>query len=107
MFAEEQFLREKFDKIYLDWASNVPAFVPNFKNWTPPDRKFNFRKVLRKEKDGFLSVVVLVFLFNYIEEYGKYNSIIQIDIWFILLIFAVVLYAVIQFLKKKTRILHD
>lgn len=107
MFAEEQFLRSKFGQEYLDWSMRVPAVIPNFKNWVPPDRKFNLRKVLRKEKDGFVSVVVLVFIFNFIEEYGKHKSIIHLDFWFILLIIAVVSYAVLQFLKKKTRVLHD
>ena len=28
MFAEERFLERKFGQDYLDWASNLPAFVP-------------------------------------------------------------------------------
>ena len=30
MYAEESFLRAKFGKTYLDWAAQVPAFIPSF-----------------------------------------------------------------------------
>ena len=31
-FIEERFLERKFGQDYLDWASNLPAFVPNYLN---------------------------------------------------------------------------
>ena len=30
MYAEERFLERKFGQDYLDWASNIPAIIPNF-----------------------------------------------------------------------------
>lgn len=35
MFAEEQFLRQKYAKGYLSWASKTPTFLPNFRLWQP------------------------------------------------------------------------
>ncbi len=107
MFAEEMFLRTKFGDDYINWASKVPAFVPNLRNWMPPDTKFRIKKVLRKEKDGFVAVVLIVFIFNFIQEYGRVKAFDHFDIWFFLTISAIIVYAVLQFLKKKTQILKD
>ena len=64
MFAEEQYLRRKFDTEYLEWALRTPAFIPNFKQWKKPANSFAFNKVLKKEKTGLLALFATIFLFE-------------------------------------------
>jgi hypothetical protein len=64
MFAEEQFLRNKFGNAYLEWAENVPAFVPRLRGFTKPSLSFSLKKVMKKEKNGIAAVFLIFFLFN-------------------------------------------
>ena len=36
MYAEEQFLRNKFGVAYINWAEITPTILPNFKSFVPP-----------------------------------------------------------------------
>jgi len=106
MFAEEQFLRKKFGATYLDWAEKTPAFIPSldFKKFRKPAYPFCLKKVLRQEKDGLVAIAVLFALFNLIGEF------IEKELDFTLLVGATligILYLVLKFLKKYTRILNQ
>ena len=48
MYAEEQFLRNKFGLVYEDWANQVPAFIPDFKNFIKADLSFSWKKLFEK-----------------------------------------------------------
>lgn len=106
MFAEEQFLRKKFGILYLDWAKNVPAFIPNFKNFKKPNLPFSWKKVLKKEKNGLFALFLIFFVFdfagNYIQNETDYNY---------FLIVACILtglsYIVLKYLKSKTSLLEE
>lgn len=80
MFAEEQFLRRKFGNVYLDWASNIPAFIPSFRNFKKPALPFNWKKVLKKEKTGiFLTFLIFAALHvagQVIQDKGTYDYVI-------------------------------
>ncbi|MEI3423359.1 MAG: hypothetical protein V8R91_21190 [Butyricimonas faecihominis] len=45
MYAEEQFLRNKFGVAYINWAEITPTILPNFKSFS-----LFHEKVLRKKK---------------------------------------------------------
>jgi protein-S-isoprenylcysteine O-methyltransferase Ste14 len=64
MFAEEQFLRKKFGEVYLQWSYGVPAFLPNFSNFTPSNFPFSWKKVLKKEKNGLAALFLIFCLFD-------------------------------------------
>jgi protein-S-isoprenylcysteine O-methyltransferase Ste14 len=106
MFAEEQFLRRKFGDAYTNWAENVPAFFPKFKNFTKPNISFSFKKVLKKEKNGLVAIFLIFAAFNFAgehigEQYG-YNFPLYIATGI-----SVVFYFVLKFLKKQTSILNE
>lgn len=108
MFAEEQFLRKKFSDEYLNWAERTPAIIPSFKNWVKPSIKFSWKKIIKKEKNGLVAVLILIFLFDLISEISKkpyFNY--QYDIWFFLMIFGVVSYLAIRIIRKKTSLLRE
>jgi len=77
MYAEEQFLRRKFSVQFLKWAENVPAFMPKFKNFKKPNLPFSWKKVLKKEKNGFFALFLIFFVFDLsgeiIENENDYN----------------------------------
>jgi len=109
MFAEEQFLRKKFGDIYLNWAAETPAFIPSFKNWKKPALSFCLKKVIHKEKNGFLAIFVVIFIFKTVEIYIEKNTYIIEDKWLIYAtIFAGIYYLIVKYTKKWTKILnHD
>lgn len=109
MFAEEQFLRKKFGEIYLNWAAETPAFIPSFKNWKKPALTFSWKKVLHKEKNGFLAIFVVIFIFKTVEIYIEKNIYIIEDTWLIYATaFALFYYIIVKYTKKWTNILnHD
>jgi protein-S-isoprenylcysteine O-methyltransferase Ste14 len=106
MFAEEQFLRGKFGNVYVDWAKNVPAFIPNLRNFTPPNLPFSFRKVLKKEKNGLVAVFLIFFAFDLlgelIEGETNYNLFL-----FACCILSLAMYIVLTYVKKRTGLLNE
>lgn len=99
MFAEEQFLRRKFGDDYVNWAENVNAFIPNFKNFQKAQSNFDFKKVLRKEKNGLFALFIIFTLFdiigNFVQNKNDYN-------YFLIAMCTAsgLLYIVLKFLKK-------
>ncbi|MDQ3395006.1 MAG: lipid A phosphate methyltransferase [Bacteroidota bacterium] len=108
MFAEEQFLKKKFGEVYTNWASRTPAFIPSLKNWTDPKYPFSWKKVLKKEKNGFFALFVVFYLFDFIEANIKmHHFIFEANFWFYAMIIAAVAYFILKYLKSKTELLHE
>jgi protein-S-isoprenylcysteine O-methyltransferase Ste14 len=61
IFAEEEFLREKFGDVYLKWAAEIPIFIPYKLKWQRSGSPFQWRKVLKEEKN-ILPPLFLIFL---------------------------------------------
>jgi len=100
MFAEEQFLRNKFGSEYLEWAETVPAFVPRLRGFTKPSLSFSWKKVIKKEKNGFAAIFLIFFLFNVAGELivneRDFNYIIAAGF-----LLSLLSYVVIKILKNK------
>lgn len=64
MLAEEEFLKSKFGKSYEFWVARTPAFLPGWRASRPSPRLFNWKKVLRKEKNGLLAIILVFYLFR-------------------------------------------
>jgi len=58
IFAEENFLREKFKTRYLNWAAQTPMLIPAFKGWHASTFPLSWRVVIRQE---FTTLSALVF----------------------------------------------
>ena len=106
MFAEEEFLREKFGNSYLEWAEKTPAFIPDIRKWRSSDMEFSFRKAIKNEYKSFSSVVVAFTILEIIGDIFVENKL-EIDrMWLSILIISLMIYTVIRFLKKRTTILE-
>ena len=107
MFAEEQFLRQKFRTVYLEWAKVTPAFFPAFKNRTRPKMPFSWRKILKKEKNGFFAIFLVFFLFQCTGNIIHQINIITINWLFYATIFSGILYLILKIIKNTTHLLDE
>lgn len=108
MYAEEQFLRRKFGQKYLDWADTTPPFIPRLSRWKKANLEFSWRKILKKEKNGFAAMLFIIFAFQYLGDYIQNGILVpQRDFWFYAMIFGMVSYLVLKFLKYNTRLLEE
>ncbi|MGY6561317.1 MAG: methyltransferase family protein [Luteibaculaceae bacterium] len=101
IFAEEYFMRSKFKEQYTDWAKNVPAFWPSFKNYKPAPTIFSVKNVLKREYSGFLAVFVSFFIIDFLKHYFEENQLILDKDWLLLLVGAAAVTLVLKVLKKK------
>ena len=106
MFAEEQFLRRSFGEIYIEWAKNIPPFIPNLKNFKKPGLLFSWKKVLKKEKNGLAAIFMIFAAFDITGEiiHGETNY-----NYFLIAccILTGLMYLVLKYLKHKTNILNE
>lgn len=108
VFAEEEFLREKFGEVYLEWADQTPPFIPIHWNYVPPKISFSWKKVLKKEKNGLSALFLAFFLMEMIGTYVQNGRVVFEMNWLsVLTILTGLLYGVLKFLKSQTKILDE
>ncbi|MEI8353972.1 MAG: isoprenylcysteine carboxylmethyltransferase family protein [Lentisphaerota bacterium] len=106
MFAEEAFLRNKFGQAYASWTEKTPAFIPCFRNYAPSSLPFSVKTVLRREYNGLLAVIVVMFVFEMLGDWVVEHKV-EVDVhWAVLLGSGCILWGVLRFLKKRTRLLN-
>jgi protein-S-isoprenylcysteine O-methyltransferase Ste14 len=59
MFAEEEFLREKFGDTFVEWADKTPAIIPKLGTWRRPNLPFSLKTAIRKEYSGFFAMIAV------------------------------------------------
>ncbi len=103
MYAEEQFLRNKFGKAFLRWGQRTPAFIPGRTKFIKPGVRFDIRSVLKKEKITQLLIFSVYFIFYTIGLSVNLRKIyVQFNFWFYALTFSLVVYLLlIVFGKNK------
>lgn len=106
MFAEEEFLRGKFGKRFLEWSEKTPAFWPTFRNWQQPALPFSFKNILKREYTAFFLIIASFTLLDLAGDVFTGGKV-QIDlVWLTLFIIGLIVYLVLRTLRTKTRILH-
>lgn len=109
IFAEEQFLLDKFGKDYEQWANKTPIFFPKFTNYKASGKKFDLKRVCIQEKNGLLAIFSVFLLLEVWEKISIYINSASIKIgaddYFLLLglIFSILFYAFFKSLKKKKK----
>lgn len=106
MFAEEQYLRKKFGEEYLSWSDKVPAFIPAFHLYTKSNLSFNWKKVLKSEKNGLFALFLIFCVFNVSGELIKgrtdYNY-----LFIVMCVLTGIFYIIIKYIKKRTTLLNE
>lgn len=106
MYAEEEFLRQKFGSLYEDWASRTPTFFPNLRKWKKPDQPFSFRKILKREYSSLLGIIAAFFVLKFFAELlGEHKFSIK-PLSFFFLGAGFLIYGILRFLSKKTTLLN-
>lgn len=105
MFAEEQFLRRKFGECYLRWADKTPTFIPCFRKFVPSALSFSWKKVIKKEKNGWFALLLIFCIFDGIAvwQLGFHCNVILLA----LAIVSGVVYLALKYLKKYTKLLDE
>jgi protein-S-isoprenylcysteine O-methyltransferase Ste14 len=106
MFAEEQFLRNKFGNTYMEWASNVPAFIPDLRKYKKPSHPMSWKKVLKMEKNGLAAVFIIFSGLDIVGELIKRTN--RFD--YVLMASAILsflLYLLLKYLKNRTHLLDE
>lgn len=106
MFAEEEFLRGKFGKEYVEWSNRTPAFLPNFSLWQPWSLPFSWRNVFKREYHGFLGLILAFALAEFIGDYIVYGHVVWDKVWLTIAAVSLFFYIVLRFLHKKTSFLN-
>lgn len=105
IFAEEEFLREKFGESYIKWAEKTPVFIPNFKNWKSSEMRFSFRKALKNEYKSFFAIIILYVVIEVMGDIFAQHKLELDTMWLAILSISSVFYLFVRILKKKTKVL--
>ncbi|MFZ5453458.1 MAG: methyltransferase family protein [Thermodesulfobacteriota bacterium] len=102
MFAEEEFLREKFGDDFTVWADQTPAFIPKWGHWRKPSLPFSIKTAIRKEYSAFFAIVVVFTLLKLAEEFWRRGILGLGWQWVLLFSVSLIIYLGVRFLKKRT-----
>jgi protein-S-isoprenylcysteine O-methyltransferase Ste14 len=106
MFAEEQFLHERFGQEYLDWTAQTPAIIPDFRRWQPADLPFSWRTVLRREYASAFALVVAFTLLGVATDSAAQHALVFDRTRMIVFGVGLAVYLLLRGLKRGTRLLH-
>jgi protein-S-isoprenylcysteine O-methyltransferase Ste14 len=106
MFAEEEFIRNKFGQSFVDWSKKTPAFIPSFKNHVKSNLDFSWKSVLRREYSGFFATFFSFILINFLKKYFYFGEYIPNYFWIYATAIAFVIFITLRSLKKYTKVLH-
>jgi len=106
IFAEENFLRNKYGEPYINWTLKTPIFLPRLSGWKKPELFFSFKNVLKREYSGFFAIFFTFTLFDLVENFVR-ESTWEIDsFWMYALLISGLITFILRTLKKKTKILN-
>lgn len=106
MYAEEVFLIDRFQGKYLNWSAQTPAIVPNFKHYRKARYPFNWKKIFRKEKNGFAAIFALIWLFESTADWVEHGfAYLEFDGWFFAALGTGLLYLILKIAKKRRLLL--
>jgi protein-S-isoprenylcysteine O-methyltransferase Ste14 len=106
MFAEEEFLRRRFDAEYESWAASTPAFLPRLGLWRPSGARFSLLTVLRREHSSLLALIASLTALEVARVHASTGRLSLDPIWGTALAATLALCLAVRTLKHRTRLLH-
>ena len=107
IFAEECFLRKKFDKQYNQWAQQTNSFFPKSFSFTKSHIPFSFISILRREYSSLLSGIVGYLFIDFVRNYFLYNSFLITDNLLIISSIIIFFILILRTLKHHTTLLSE
>jgi protein-S-isoprenylcysteine O-methyltransferase Ste14 len=105
IFSEEEFLRNKFGVLFIEWANKTHILMPNFSNWKKSDLRFSLKTVIRREFSTFFSIVAVFFFLEISTNLLHYGTFRVRRSWVFFFIVGLIIYLACFILKKKTKLL--
>ena len=102
MFAEEQFLRRKFEEAYDRWSEKVGAILPSFRNYIPPTLTFSIKTVLRREYNSFINIFIIFAIIDVVRNYIISRRVSITPFWGWMLAGAILVWIVLRMIHKTT-----
>jgi hypothetical protein len=103
---EEAFLRDRFGRVWEEWAERVPRLWPAFGRYVPAERPWRWREALRREYHGLTLVLVLPVFIDVAEGFHETGGFEFDPVWTGTAIIGVVFYVTVRVLAKRTRLLR-
>jgi protein-S-isoprenylcysteine O-methyltransferase Ste14 len=101
MLAEESYIRSKFLNTMDEWISKTPTFIPSFSNFKKPASNFDWKKIIRQEKNGFVAAFTIFWMAYTLKRVIADSSpVFELNFYSIGLIASVVAYGLIKLLAK-------
>lgn len=107
MFAEEQFLRGKFNTMYLNWALKLRLLFPIFHYLIVQKYILVGRKYLRKEKNGLAALFFIFWIFYILRNYLMGKVILDYSFWTLAMVICILLYFILKIIKQNTNWLDE
>jgi protein-S-isoprenylcysteine O-methyltransferase Ste14 len=107
IFAEEAFLRNKFERQFLEWADSTPVFVPKFSKYQKARLPFSWRNVLKKEYNAFFIVIVVMFIMETVGDVFAGGELVFDLGWLLLLCVGFIVWLTVRIIKKRTNLLNE
>ncbi len=107
MYAEEEFLKQKFGSKFLDWAEKTPLFIPHFSLWQAPQMQFSFKSALKREYASFFAMIAIFTTLKVLCSLWVDKTVIIDPMWASIFLGSLSFYLIVRFLKKKTHLLDD
>lgn len=105
IFAEEEFLRQKFGDTFVQWAAQTPVFIPQLRKWQKPDMPFSWLTMLRREMSSFFAIIASFTFIEFAGDYVTYGKPVMDQLWVKIFCISLGLYLVLITLKRLTKIL--
>lgn len=105
MFTEEEYLRQKYGDVFLEWAEKIPAVIPSFKKYESTSIPLSFRIILAREFTGVLAVSASFAIEDFMEYYVGFRKPDFTFLWAWVFAATLITYLIIRFLRKKTKVL--
>ena len=108
IYAEEHFISQKFDAGLEEWSNKTPTFFPALRSFRKPSTPFNWRKIIRQEKNGVLATFSIFLVYTLVQNFALHGKVfLGFDFWIIAFIGSIVYYLVVRTISKKTQLLSS
>lgn len=107
MFAEEQFLRNKFGEAYDKYSEKIRSVIPRFSGYVRPALPFSVKSVLKREYNSFVNIFIIFLLLDIFRNYFLSERIYLTPMWIYIGIPAALIWITIRLIFKKTSLLND
>jgi protein-S-isoprenylcysteine O-methyltransferase Ste14 len=98
---EEQFLQEKFGDEFHAWAARVPAIIPAFRLYRPAAVRFSWRRAIRGEFYGVLTITGSFFAMDVAQEVAMTGRLAIDPLWGGVFVIGAALFIVLRTMKKR------